>query len=61
MGLHMNEHELEYIVAAILTTAALSGSTHPRSADTLVERFREVVGKLRETGGLPPARTLPHE
>jgi hypothetical protein len=57
----MDEHELEYIVAAILTTAALSGGTHPPSADTTVERFREVLGKLRERGGLPSARTLPHE
>jgi hypothetical protein len=56
----MDEHELEYIVAAILTAAAL-GSSAPRSAATTVERFREVIGYLRETGGLAPARTLPHD
>jgi hypothetical protein len=61
LEMQMDEHELEYVVAAILTAAALGGSAHPHSAATTVEGFREVIGDLRETGRLAPARTLPHD
>jgi hypothetical protein len=45
--------ELELTIAAILTAASFSGHTTTIGADTTVERFREIVQTLRETGGLP--------
>jgi hypothetical protein len=54
----MEQHELEYIVAAILTGPAMNaregrdgvtGAPLPRDA---VEQFRKVLAELRTTGAL---------
>jgi hypothetical protein len=56
----MEEHELEHIVAAILTTAVFTKSPQPATVEAAVQQFREVLTELRREG-LAPKQTLPHD
>jgi hypothetical protein len=51
----MEQHELEYIVAAILTGAAMNGHDGATGAPLprdVVEQFRKVLAELRKRGAL---------
>jgi hypothetical protein len=57
----LEPHELEFLIASILTVASFSGRPNPAGADTTVERFRDIVEALRQSGGLPESIVQPHD